>query len=150
MYWFSSSLYARYINFIFSFSFVIILRKSPNNFWINNYIKLFLSSIVAIRKLSTVRIWTTLGVCSAYDIIRPSSWAFAYLSQLPRLHWLVSSFLKIQSHQKAGKLPSYSVINIVFAVWEIARGASKCHQSFAPNVSADCLIKSWQCSMSCN
>lgn len=73
MYKFSSSFFARFDNSVLAFSFVIILRESPRNSWINNYIKVFLSSTIATVILSTARIQITLDVRFAHDAAQPSS-----------------------------------------------------------------------------
>lgn len=125
-----------------AFSSVITLRESSGNSWINNSMNVLLSSNIIATILSTARIRTTLDVRSIEDAAWPSSQASAYSSQVLGFNWPVCSFLRIQNHRKVAKLPSYFVIEIIFALR--VRSLSKYHQSCAPDVLADLLIKGWQ------
>ena len=106
------------------------------NFWISNCIKVFLFATVAGAILSIARIGTTFGVRFAYDTAQLLSWVSACLSQILGLSESASSFLRMASHQKAAKLLSNFVIEIIFAL----RGMSKFHQS-CTDVLADWLFE---------
>ena len=56
-----------------AFSSLIILRESLENFWINNWIIMFLPLAVTDAILSIRRIWTTFGVYFAHNVTQSSS-----------------------------------------------------------------------------
>ena len=88
----------RFDNSVLTFSSVIILRESLKKFWIKNCKKLFLSSTIVAAMLSTARIQTTFGICSAHNAILLSNRLSTFLSQVLALSRLVGFFLKMWNH----------------------------------------------------
>ena len=129
------------------FSSVMTLHESPGNFWMNDYMNVFLSSTVTAMILSNTRIWTTLGLRSAHDMAQSLSRASAHSSQFPGLSWLVSHSLKIQSHQKVAKLSLYYVIEIFLILR--AGSLSKYHQYGDSDILSDYFINDWQADVLC-